>query len=177
MNVKTESLRQGIYAILNDYEPFAENESLRDRVNHGQLTYAQAADTARRELTKRRRDLGIELGRSKEIPRLVSGLDYLNAVVTFIDKQRAKIGRIEITLVDLDVSRDRTSLKLKGHLNEASAVDAFVAAIRASPAVKSVKEPQTTGIKDGRLEFSGLEVELLPEFDPRAAVAKKEPTR
>jgi Tfp pilus assembly PilM family ATPase len=177
MNVKTESLRQGIYAILNDYEPYAENENLRDRVNKGQLTYAQAADTARRELFERRKKLGIELGRSKEIPRLASGLDYLNAVVAFIDKQRAKIGRIEITLVDLDVSRDRTSLKLKGHLNEASAVDAFVAAIRASPAVKSVKEPQTTGISDGRLEFSGLEVELLSEFDPRAAVAKKEPTR
>src|SRR5262249_29707984 len=113
MNVKTESLRQGIYAILNDYEQEAENENLRDRVNKGQLTYVQAADTARRELTERRRKLGIELGRSKEIPRLASGLDYLNAVVIFIDKQRAKIGRIEITMVDLDVSRDRTSLKLK----------------------------------------------------------------
>ena len=177
VNVKTESLRQGIYAILNEYEPFAENENLRNRVNQSQLTYVQAADAARRELGDRREKLGKELGRSKEIPRLVSGLDYLNAVVSFIDKQRAKIGRIEITMVDLDVSSTRTSLKLKGHLNEASAVDEFVKAIRASPAVKSVKEPQDTPLKDGRLEFSGLEIELVPGYVPPAAVAKKEPTR
>jgi Tfp pilus assembly PilM family ATPase len=176
-NVKTESLRNGVYSILNEYEQYVENESLRNEVNQGKKTFAQAADQARRDLNKKKTDLEGVLGRSTEIPRLASGLDYLNAVANFIEKQRAKIGRIEITTIDLDVARDRTSLKLKGFLTDAAAVDAFVGAIKQSPAVKSVKEPTTQGAKDGRLEFSGLEVELVPGFDPRATVAKKEPTR
>ncbi|HET6163328.1 MAG TPA: hypothetical protein VFG37_06640, partial [Planctomycetota bacterium] len=171
--VKTEELRAAVISILGEYEDHAENQNLRDRVNKGAISLAEAGTQAKTELDKIFNDLSSQLGRSGTIPRLPSGLDYLNAVVSSLDKNLDKIGRLELLSIDLDVSLGRTSLKLKGYVDSSSSVDALLGALRACPAVKAAKDPTTTGAKDGRLEISNLEVELVENFDPRNAVGAK----
>jgi len=171
--VKTEELRAAVVSILNEYEGHVETLSLRERVNKGAITLADAATQAKSDLDKRFNDLSSELGRSGTIPRLPSGLDYLNSVVSSLDKNLEKIGRLELLSIDLDVSLGRTSLKLKGYVDSSSSVDALLSALRSCPAVKAPKDPTTTGAKDGRLEISSLEIELVENFDPRSAVAVK----
>jgi Tfp pilus assembly PilM family ATPase len=171
--VKTEEMRAAVGAILGEYEPYAENQNLRKRVMDGSITYADAATQARNELLDRLDNLSSELGRKGSIPRLPSGLDYLNEVVTSIDRSLERIGRIEILIMDLDVSPGRTMLKLKGYVDSSNSVDALMGALRSCAAVRTAKEPTTTGAKDGRLEISNLEIELVENFDPRTVVAKK----
>jgi len=171
--VKTEELRAAVISILGEYEDHAENQNLRERVNKGAIALADAGTQAKTELEKIFNDLSSELGRTGTIPRLPSGLDYLNAVVSSLDKNLEKIGRLELLSIDLDVSLGRTSLKLKGYVDSSSSVDALLGALRACPAVKSAKDPTTTGAKNGGLEISNLEIELVENFDPRNAVGAK----
>jgi len=171
--VKTDELRAAVVSILNEYEGHAETLSLRERVNKGAITLADAATQAKADLDLRFNTLSSELGRSGTIPRLPSGLDYLNSVVSSLDKNLEKIGRLELLSIDLDVSLGRTSLKLKGYVDSSSSVDALLSALRSCPAVKAAKDPTTTGAKNGGLEISNLEIELVENFDPRSAVAVK----
>jgi Tfp pilus assembly PilM family ATPase len=173
--VKTEELRSAVISILGEYEQHAENQSLRDKVNKGAISLVDAAKQARLDLEKRFNDLSSELGRAGTIPRLPSGLDYLNAIVASLDKKAELIGRIELLSIDLDISLGRTTLKVKGYLDSATNVDALMGALRSCPAVKNAKDPVTTGAKDGRIEISNLEIDLVENFDPRnVVVAKKE---
>jgi Tfp pilus assembly PilM family ATPase len=171
--VKTEELRSAVISILGEYEDHAENQSLRERVNKGAISLADAATQAKTDLDKRFNDLSSELGRSGTIPRLPSGLDYLNAVVSSLDKNLEKIGRLQLVSFDLDVSLGRTSLKLKGYVDASSSVDELLRALRACPAVKAAKDPTTTPAKDGHIEISNLEIELVENFDPRSAAGAK----
>jgi Tfp pilus assembly PilM family ATPase len=171
--VKTEELRSAVISILGEYEDHAENQKLRERVNAGGISLADAATQAKTELDKIFNDLSSVLGRSGTIPRLPSGLDYLNAVVSSLDKNLEKIGRLQLVSFDLDVSLGRTSLKLKGYVEAGSSVDELLRALRACPAVKAAKDPTTTPAKDGRLEISNLEVELVENYDPRSAAGAK----
>jgi len=171
--VKTDELRAAVVSILNEYEGHAETLSLRERVNKGAITLADAATQAKADLDLRFNPLSSELGRSGTIPRLPSGLDYLNSVVSSLDKNLEKIGRLELLSIDLDVSLGRTSLKLKGYVDSSSSVDALLSALRSCPAVKAAKDPTTTGAKNNGLEISNLEIELVENFDPHSAVAVK----
>ncbi len=174
--VKQRELIAATQAVIQAYEEHAETQTLRNEVNAGKKTPLQAVLQAQRELDQRFKDLSSELGRSGTIPRLPSGLDYLDSVVIAIQKHLPTIERIEITSIDLDVGRDggqKPQLKLRVLLNGPPQVDALVAALKTSPAVKSVPSPTTTPYKDGRLDVSGLDLDLVPDFDMRKSGGKE----
>jgi Tfp pilus assembly PilM family ATPase len=159
-------------AVLNEHADYAETRELGDRVNRREITPLKAVQQAQADLDQRFKELSTELGRSVTIPRLASGLDYLNAVIQAVQKDKEKIGRIEVTSIDLDVARDdgkRPQLRLKMLLNGPPEVDALVAALKGSPAVKTVPIPSTAVSKDGRLEVTGLDLDLVPNFEPKLA--------
>jgi Tfp pilus assembly PilM family ATPase len=155
-------------AVLSEYSQHAESEVLFQKVQSEELRPVQATQQARHELTVLADELREQLGRSTSIPRLASGLDYLNAVVVAIDKGIDKIGRIQMTSIDLDIMKEKPTLKLNGIVNAPESVDALVRAIRACDAVVGVQEPPVSGTKDGRLQFTNLEIDLVVNYDPRA---------
>ncbi len=159
-------------AVLAEYSTHAESQELYDKVNLRKVTPLAAVEQARSHLERISNDLREQLGRSTSIPRLPSGLDYLNSVITAIDGQLEKIGRLQLTTIDLDVGKEKPTLKLSGIVMTSESVDVLVRAIRSSPAVSNVQEPPVSGTKDQRLQFSNLEIELVKGFDPRAG---KEP--
>ncbi len=156
-------------AVLAEHSTHAASTELYEQVNGGKVAPIDAVRKALAELKRSKDDLASELGRSSSIPRLPSGLDYLNAVVGAIDRDLKKIGRLQLTAIDLDVGKDKPSLKLSGILTSPESVDALVRAIRDCPAVASVQEPSTSGTKDGRLQVSNLEIDLVIGFDPRSS--------
>jgi Tfp pilus assembly PilM family ATPase len=164
-------------AVVGEYSAYRpEGDALQKQLRTGAspvVVAGQAVD----ELRKHRKGLEDDLGRSGTIPRLTSGLDYLNAVILSIDKAKEKIGRIEITSIDLNVGRNNgknPQLKLKLLLNGPDKVDALLAALRSCPAVQQngVKNPTTNLYKDGRIEVTSLDVDLVPEYVARRVVAK-----
>lgn len=165
-------------AVLGEYSTHAESQELYDKVNLRTVTPLEAVDQAKRDLEKKSNDLRDQLGRSTSIPRLPSGLDYLNSVITAIDGQLDKIGRLQLTTIDLDVGKEKPTLKLSGIVMTSESVDLLVRAIRSSPAVANVQEPPVSGTKDQRLQFSNLEIDLVKGFDPRAGnEPAKEPAK
>ena len=154
-------------AVLSEHTQHAESEVLFEKVRLRELSEVLASQQARTELAKLADDLREQLGRSTSIPRLASGLDYLNAVVVAIDGQLDKIGRIQLTTIDIDIMKEKPSLKLNGIVNTPESVDALVRALRACDAVTGVQEPPVSGTKDGRLQFSNLEIDLVVNYDPR----------
>lgn len=156
-------------AVLSEHTAHAESNELFEKVNAHQLTPIEAVRRALSELKQTRDDLASDLGRASTIPRLPSGLDYLNAVVSSIDRDMKQIGRLQLTSIDLDVGKEKPSLKLSGIVNSPEQVDALVRAIRDCPAVAQVQEPSTSGTKDGRLQVSNLEIDLKVGFDPRSS--------
>jgi Tfp pilus assembly PilM family ATPase len=172
-----EELFAATGAVLAEYSQHAESSELYEKVNKGTVKPLAAVNTAKQELAKTANDLRDQLGRSTSIPRLPGGLDYLNAVITAIDGQLDKIGRLQLTTIDLDVSKEKPTLKLSGIVTTSESVDVLVRAIRSSPAVANVQEPPVSGTKDQRLQFSNLEIDLVPGFDPRSGpdVAKEPP--
>jgi hypothetical protein len=174
--VKQRELMNAAGAVLGEYSQHADTLALTQQVNSGKTAPIDAVKQAKIKLEEKYNQLSSELGRSGSIPRLSSGLDYLNAIISAFDAHLQKIGRIEISSLDLAIGRDRDAkpqLKMRMFLTSAVEVDAMIEALRSSPAVKSVQIPTTVPAKDGRLEVSNLEVDLVPDFDPRRA-AKKE---
>jgi len=167
-NTLNEELIHATSAVLSEHTAHVASEVLFQKVTGGELRPVEATAQARRELTKLADDLREQLGRSTSIPRLASGLDYLNAVVTAIDRQLATIGRLQLTTIDLDIMKEKPSLKLNGIVNAPESVDALVRALRACDAVTGVQEPPVAGTKDGRLQFTNLEIDLVVNYDPRA---------
>jgi len=161
-------------AVLGEYSTHAESQELYDKVNKGTVKPLDAVTQARTHLERISNDLREQLGRSTSIPRLPGGLDYLNSVITAIDGQLEKIGRLQLTTIDLDVSKEKPTLKLSGIVMTSESVDVLVRAIRSSPAVANVQEPPVSGTKDQRLQFSNLEIDLVPGFDPRSAKEKED---
>ncbi|MBL8840381.1 MAG: hypothetical protein JNL90_02505 [Planctomycetes bacterium] len=155
-------------AVLSEHTAHAESNELFEKVNAHQLTPIEAVRRALAELNQTRDDLASDLGRASSIPRLPSGLDYLTAVVAAIDRDMKQIGRLQLSSIDLDVGKEKPSLKLTGMLNSPEQVDALVRAIRDCPAVERVQEPSTSGTKDGRVQVSNLEIDLKVGFDPRS---------
>ncbi|MSR46712.1 MAG: hypothetical protein EXS13_06565 [Planctomycetes bacterium] len=154
-------------AVLQEHQQYSATDALFSEVNGGG-SVLKAAQTAKVELERLSNELRTQLGRSSTIPRLSSVLDYLNAVVLAIDKDLPAIGRLQFTTIDIDIARDKPTLKLSGMVNTAENVDALVRAVRGCDAVKVVQEPPVSGTKDNRLQFTNLEVELVTDYDPRA---------
>lgn len=155
-------------AVLGEHQQRAATTELYDKVNSYELEPIEAMRRARDGLRGIKRDYEDELGRSTTIPRLPGGLDYLNAVVGSIAAQMKAIGRLQLTSLDIDLVKEKPTLKLAGILNAPENVDALVRALRACPAVANVQEPATSGTKDGRLSISNLEIDLVPNWDARA---------
>jgi hypothetical protein len=171
--VKQRELFYAATAVMNEYQQHVDTLALRQKVNAGQLTPLQGVQQAKAELEKKKDDLSSELGRKGSIPRLTSGLDYINAIVAAIAKHKKEIGRIEINKMDLDAARDngtRPQIKLRLVLNGPQEVDALVGALKESPAVKEVPNPNTNPTKDNRLEVSNFDIDLKPDYEPRRVV-------
>lgn len=162
-----EELYAATGAILSEHLQYSSSETLFEQVKSGKKTPAQATQAAKSELDRISDDLRVQLGRSSSIPRLASATDYLNSVVIAIDKQLDKIGRLQLTSIDIDVGREKPMLKLSGIVNVPEAVDALVRAVRGCDAVLNVQDPPVAGTKDGRLQFSNLEIDLVKDYDPR----------
>ena len=166
--LKQHDLREAAYAALREHEVRSSGD-LRESLNAGVITAKKVVQTVRDQIRKQQNSLASELGRTGAMEPVPSGLDYLNEIISVIDASLPQVGRLELNLLDLDLTKDTPILKIKGLMERQSSWDQLKTALLRCRVVESVGNPRLEPAKDGRTELNNLDVKLRRNVEFRSA--------
>lgn len=165
LQISRANLREAAYAALQEYQFLAEDTSLKDQLQRGEVAPQAVALKVRDRFRQECNDLASQLGREGELPRVDSGLNYMNDLMTAIDRHMNVIQRLELNQIELDLNKESPKLTLQGKVLSPAASDALVKALRSAEVTESLTLPRTEPTTDGRVKFTNLEVTLKKGLD------------
>jgi Tfp pilus assembly PilM family ATPase len=165
LQINKASLHEAASAALKEYQYLAEDTSLRDQLDGGAISPLQATVRVRAGYKKACDEIATELGREGELPRVDSGLDYLQHIFTLVDSHLNVIQRLELNQIEIDLGGEKPELSLKGKVVNDKAADDLVAALAKAEVTVDIDRPKLEPAADGRRDFTGLSVKLRKAVD------------